>query len=161
MSTGETNRECGDESDTGQSDDDRQVTPVSGPRMLLRAEGLAVFAASVGAYYALGGPLWLFVVLALAPDVSMVGYLAGARIGSATYNAFHTLVAPVVLAAVGLWHAAPFLVWVALLWAAHIGMDRVVGYGLKYPTEFSDTHLSRLRNVDDGVSSPDIETTLH
>lgn len=100
--------------------------------------------AAAAAYYLLGGPLWLFLVLALAPDLSMVGYLAGPRVGSALYNAAHTYVAPLALGAVGLTLSVPWVTWVAPVWAAHIGMDRAVGYGLKYPTSFRDTHLSRL-----------------
>jgi hypothetical protein len=37
------------------------------------------------------------------------------------------------------------MVAVALIWFAHISMDRTVGYGLKYPTSFKDTHLERVR----------------
>jgi hypothetical protein len=100
------------------------------PRTILRLEGVAVFAAATGAYFGLGAPVWLFLVLALAPDVAMVGYLAGTRVGRYAYNAFHTYVGPV-----------------ALVWTAHIGVDRAVGYGLKYSTAFKHTHLSGTQTV--------------
>lgn len=111
------------------------------PKIVLRIEGIALFGAATAAYVVLGGPLWLFLVLALAPDLSMVGYLAGPRAGSTLYNAFHTYVAPIVVGTVGVLAGVTPLLWVALVWAAHIGMDRAVGYGLKYPGEFGHTHL--------------------
>lgn len=111
------------------------------PRLFLRIEGLAVFAAALGAYVAVDGRLWLLLVLALAPDLAMLGYLAGPRVGSLVYNAAHAYVAPLALAGVAVLGAIPLATSVALVWVAHIGADRAVGYGLKYPTGFGDTHL--------------------
>jgi hypothetical protein len=111
------------------------------PQQFLRLEGVAVFAAALGAYVAVDGRLWVLLALALAPDLAMLGYLAGPRVGSRLYNAVHTYVAPLALAGVGVLAAAPLLTSVALVWAAHIGADRTLGYGLKYPTGFGDTHL--------------------
>ena len=112
------------------------------PTAILRGEGIAIFGAATAGYFVLDGPLWLFVLLALTPDISMLGYLAGPRLGSRIYNAFHTYIGPVAIGAVGLWFGVVPLSWVALVWAAHIGADRVVGYGLKYPSGFKHTHLS-------------------
>lgn len=112
------------------------------PRSVLRLEGVAVFTAATATYFTLDAPLWLYLLLALAPDLSMLGYLAGARFGSRTYNAAHTFVAPIAIAGLGLLTATLPIVWVACIWAAHIGADRAVGYGLKYPTGFKHTHLS-------------------
>jgi hypothetical protein len=114
------------------------------PKFLLRLEGVAVATVAAAAYYALGGPLWLFLLGALAPDLAMLGYLGGTRLGSVTYNAAHTYVGPLALASVGLLAAVPVVVLVSLVWVAHIGVDRAVGYGLKYPTGFEDTHLGRV-----------------
>ncbi len=111
-------------------------------RSILRLEGAGLFAAATAAYFSLGGPLWLFAVLALAPDISMAAYLAGPRAGSSLYNAFHTYLAPLSLLGVGVGLGATPLSWIALVWAAHIGADRAVGYGLKRPTGFKHTHLS-------------------
>ena len=81
----------------------------------------------------------------LAPDVSLAGYLAGPRVGAVTYNLAHTYAFPVALAAGCLLAGEPGLpVQIALIWAAHIGIDRVLGLGLKYPTAFKDTHLGRI-----------------
>ena len=112
------------------------------PTRSLRLEGAGVAAAAAAAYFAIDGPVWLFVLLALAPDVSMLAYAAGSRTGSVVYNAFHTPLAPLALGAAGVWLGATPAVWVALVWAAHIGVDRAVGYGLKYRTGFGHTHLS-------------------
>jgi hypothetical protein len=119
------------------------------PRIILRVEGIALFGAATAAYFALEAPLWLFVVLALAPDLSMLGYLAGPRTGSSLYNAFHTYVAPIAVGAVSFVVGVTPLVWIALIWTAHIGVDRAIGYGLKYPTGFKHTHLDRGNGYDD------------
>lgn len=108
-------------------------------RLLLRLEGLAVTV--VGAYlYARGGHSWLlFTTLCLAPDLSFAAYLAGPRAGALGYNALHSYAGPLALGAVSLgagWSPA-----IALIWGAHIGFDRLMGYGLKYPVAFRDTHL--------------------
>ena len=112
--------------------------------LILRAESLAIFLAGVLLYLQLNGnALWLLPLL-LAPDLSMVGYLGGPRLGAVTYNLAHNLVTALGLVAVG-WFAA--LAPVALLGAvllAHVGMDRSLGYGLKLPTDFRDTHLGRI-----------------
>ena len=113
------------------------------PRTYLRIEGLTALAVALILYFGLEGPLWLLLLLALAPDLSMLGYLAGPRIGATTYNTAHTHALPVALGGIGVWAGAPLLTQVALVWAAHIGADRLVGYGLKYPTGFKDTHLNR------------------
>ena len=115
------------------------------PAALLRVEGIALLALGVLLYRVNGGSWLMFGVLLLAPDLSMLGYLAGPRVGAAIYNAFHTYAVPAVVGASGMVLASPVAMAVALIWFAHIGMDRTVGYGLKYPTSFKDTHLQRVR----------------
>ena len=108
----------------------------------LRAEGLAVLAGCV-VLFARGGHSWaLSAVLFLAPDLSFAAYLAGPRVGAAVYNAAHSFVGPVALALAFLATGRPPVL--ALIWAAHVGFDRALGYGLKYPTAFTDTHLGRI-----------------
>ena len=114
------------------------------PRVLLRAEGVAVAVTAIALYLHADYPWWLLVVLALAPDLSMVGYAAGPTIGAAAYDAAHTYSLPVVLAAIGVIADAEIAIQVGLIWLAHIGVDRAIGYGLKYPTGFKDTHLQRV-----------------
>ena len=112
------------------------------PALLLRLEGGVELGAAILAYALLGGGWMMFVVLLLAPDLSMLGYLAGNRVGAAIYNTAHTYLAPAALALLA-WalHLPPWVTLAALIWAAHIGMDRLLGYGLKYPEGFKATHL--------------------
>jgi len=82
--------------------------------------------------------IW-FLTLFLAPDLSMLGYVFGPRVGATTYNAGHLYAWPLGLLATGLaWHAS-LTTTAALSWIAHIGFDNVVGYGLKLPTGFGHT----------------------
>lgn len=130
------------------------VVPAGGPedesgavtgrvRTWLRAEGFAALAIASVLYAGTGRGWGLFAVLFLAPDLSFVAYTGGPCVGTAAYNALHSYVGPLALAllarATG---QAALLPW-AYVWAAHIGFDRLVGYGLKYPTGFGDTHLGR------------------
>jgi hypothetical protein len=114
------------------------------PRLLLHAEGAAVAGAAVVLYFWADFPWWLLVVLALAPDLAMLGYLAGPRIGATAYDLAHTYVLPVALAAIGVLADADTAVQIGLIWLTHIGVDRALGYGLKYPSGFKDTHLQRV-----------------
>jgi hypothetical protein len=116
------------------------------PFPLLRLEGAAVLAVSVWAYHWSHGSWLLFALLFLAPDLSMVGYAVNARAGSITYNAIHTYVGPLSLAAYALATDRHTAFQIALIWIAHIGIDRLLGYGLKYPTQFKDTHLNPVRH---------------
>jgi hypothetical protein len=113
-------------------------------QLILRAEHLALFAAGLIAYLALGG-IWLLALpLLLAIDLSMVGYLAGPRLGAITYNAGHNLVVVAAVAGTGWWTGIGWVQLLAAIWLAHVGMDRALGYGLKLPSDFRDTHLGRI-----------------
>ena len=114
------------------------------PGRLLRLEGLALFVGALVVYFDQGFGWLLLVVLFLAPDLSFAGYLAGLRIGASAYNAMHTTVAPIALAVVGVLADTDWCLQLALIWLAHLGIDRLLGYGLKYPTAFKDTHLQRV-----------------
>jgi Domain of unknown function (DUF4260) len=111
----------------------------------LRLEGLAVAAVSLALYARTDANWWLFAALWLAPDLSMLGYLSGRPCtGARVYNVFHSYVLPGVLAISSLLFHAPALLPVALIWINHIGVDRLLGYGLKYSDGFGFTHLGRL-----------------
>jgi hypothetical protein len=114
------------------------------PNLLLRAEAGIVFAVSLLLYGAIGANWILLVVLVLVPDLSMLGYFLGARFGSALYNLFHLLVLPLLLIAFSIFYKQLWLLPYGLIWTAHIGVDRLLGFGLKYPTQFHDTHFQRL-----------------
>lgn len=114
------------------------------PRRLLHLEGLAVLVAALALYFDAGYGWLALVLLFLAPDLSMLGYLAGPRVGAFTYDVVHTYALPLALALVGVLGGAELATQLALIWLAHIGLDRLLGYGLKYPTGFKDTHLQRV-----------------
>lgn len=113
-------------------------------KILLRLEGLVVFilCLSIYGYYELS---WLlFIILLFAPDISMLGYFINKKIGAFVYNIFHTYTISVPVTVIGFLSAQPIFFTVGLIWTAHIGMDRLFGFGLKYPTDFKDTHLNRV-----------------
>ncbi len=114
------------------------------PGLLLRVEGVAVAIAAISLFFHEGYPWWLFVALILAPDLSMIGLVAGSTVGAAAYNAAHTYALPVALAAIGVIADSEVAAQVGLVWLAHIGLDRAIGYGLKYPSGFEKTHLQRV-----------------
>jgi hypothetical protein len=114
------------------------------PKLILRLEGLALFAASLAAFIYLKQSFWIFAGLLLVPDLSMAAYLAGPKLGAIIYNIFHTTIAPLLLAIYGVWFGELFAQILASIWLAHIGLDRAIGYGLKYATDFKDTHLGRI-----------------
>ena len=111
------------------------------PRLLLRLEGAAAAAAATLLYHRLGGSWSWFALWFLAPDISIIGYVFGPRWGARLYNAAHSYIGPALLV-LGAWatgHEAAILM--AAIWVAHIGFDRLLGFGLKYQTGFGDTHL--------------------
>ncbi|WP_035676196.1 DUF4260 domain-containing protein [Bradyrhizobium liaoningense] len=115
-----------------------------GVNILLRLEGLTLFAGMVTLYWAWEGSWLVFAVLFFAPDLSFLGYLADAKFGAMVYDAAHSYMAPVALLTLGFGLASPLTLSIALIWLAHIGIDRALGYGLKYSAGFSFTHLGRI-----------------
>ncbi|HEV2331473.1 MAG TPA: DUF4260 domain-containing protein [Verrucomicrobiae bacterium] len=114
------------------------------PKLLLQIEGGAFLFAACVLYRHLHGSWLSFALLFLVPDISMLGYLANKRIGAMTCNFAHTYTVPILLL-LTLWFFGQITwFWLAALWAAHIGFDRLLGYGLKYETAFKDTHLNRV-----------------
>ena len=123
-----------------------------GIKTVLRMEGFALFAASLFAYYWLSGSWTMFAVLFFVPDLAFAAYLISPRIGSICYNLLHSTIGPFVLFAFGWWLEPSggmhilrdIMQFTAIIWMAHVGFDRAVGYGLKYETGFKDTHLGRI-----------------
>jgi Domain of unknown function (DUF4260) len=121
---------------------------------LERFEGFVLLAASI-TVYAITAPNWiLFVILLLAPDLAMVGYLRGPRIGAITYNFAHLKILPLALGVIGLLTGNTLEIQLALIWFAHIGMDRALGYGLKLETGFSDTTLGKIGRQTNEILTP-------
>ena len=111
---------------------------------MLRLEGLATAGGAISLYFHLGYGWIVLVVLVLAPDLAMLGYAFGTRAGALAYDLAHTEVWPVGLAVCGAIAGEPRLTQAGLIWLVHIGADRLLGYGLKYPTTFKDTHRQRI-----------------
>lgn len=113
-------------------------------KTILHVEGFVVLGLSLY-FYGTSQLSWaLFFVLLFVPDLSAIGYFMNNRVGAAVYNFFHTYSLSVGCAFIGLMISNHMILAIGLIWTAHIGMDRMVGYGLKYPTEFKDTHLKRV-----------------
>lgn len=115
------------------------------PRRILRLEGLATGLGALVIYGYGERSWWLLVALILVPDISIAGYLFGPRAGAIAYNLAHTYLAPVALIVLSCFFNSATLQAIAIIWVAHIGFDRALGYGLKYITGFKDTHLSSLK----------------
>ena len=115
-----------------------------GLRTMLRLEGLALFLGMTLLYWVWDGSWWIYAALFLAPDLSFAAYFFGSRFGAMVYNAAHTYMVPMALMTVGFATAEPLVLSIAMIWLAHIGFDRALGYGLKYSTGFTFTHLGRI-----------------
>ena len=114
---------------------------------ILRFEGLAVAVLTAMLYARTGASWWLFAALWLAPDLSMLGYLAGPFWGARVYNGIHAYATPITLAVCALAIGAHSLLPIAIIWTNHIGVDRLLGYGLKYQAGFGWTHLGPIGRV--------------
>jgi hypothetical protein len=114
------------------------------PSILLKLEYATLLIAAVALYSHLRLGWLIFAILFFAPDIFMLGYTINPRIGSAIYNFGHILTVPTILLAVAAYEDIRKLAAVSLIWICHIAFDRVFGYGLKYPTQFKDTHLQRI-----------------
>lgn len=115
-----------------------------GCRILLRLEGLTLFVGMTLLYAVWGGSWWVYLILFLVPDISFAAYLSGPKFGAMIYNAMHSYMAPMTLMVTGFGMAAPLVLSIAIIWLAHIGLDRALGFGLKYSAGFGFTHLGRI-----------------
>ncbi|MGQ0847593.1 MAG: DUF4260 domain-containing protein [Actinomycetota bacterium] len=114
---------------------------MTNPVIVQRWEGLVGLTAGVGLFAVSGWSWWWFALLLLVPDVSMIGYWAQPVAGATVYNLGHSLVGPALLLG-WRWFGGPVTALaLGAIWLAHIGMDRALGYGLKYPNGFTHTHL--------------------
>lgn len=114
------------------------------PRLILRLEGAALLLGAAFFYWRLGGSWLFFAVLFLAPDLSFFAYLVSPRAGAIVYNAAHATLGPLFLLVLAAWLGYAIGEDIALIWLAHVGFDRALGYGLKYASAFADTHLGRI-----------------
>jgi Domain of unknown function (DUF4260) len=114
---------------------------VGAPRRWLGLEGLVLLGGALIAFGILGQPWWLVPTGILVPDVAMGGYAAGTRPGAYLYNLAHATPLPAVTLGIGYWQTDRLVMALALVWLAHIGLDRLLGFGLKYNDRFVHTHL--------------------
>jgi hypothetical protein len=112
-------------------------TVVGAPRRLLQLEGATLLAGALTAYTTTHEPWWLIPLTILAPDLSAIGYLAGTRAAANLYNLGHITPLPATLIAVAWSQHNALAGAIGLVWLAHIGMDRLLGYGLKYNDDFN------------------------
>ena len=120
----------------------------SWPKILLRVEGACIFGSTIWAYSRFDQSWWTFAGLLLVPDLGMAGYLANTSVGAIFYNLFHTETPPILLLCTALARDNKAVAGLALCWLAHIGMDRMLGYGLKYRSSFTHTHLGDFGRKD-------------
>ena len=111
---------------------------------IIKLEELGMFALSIILFNILGYPWWLFIVLIFAPDISMLGYLVNAKVGSVTYNLFHHKGIAVLLYLSGIYTYSSYLLIAGIILFGHSSLDRFLGYGLKYGDAFRHTHLGVL-----------------
>ena len=113
-------------------------------KLALKLEELALFLLSLYALYTMHAQWWIFLLLFIGPDISMLGYSAGNTIGAISYNLFHHKGVAVVFFIAG---------WVLENWGlqitgivlfGHSSMDRMFGYGLKFFEGFKFTHLEKI-----------------
>jgi hypothetical protein len=115
------------------------------PLVLLRSEGVALLAMAMVLYGSYGRSWWLFLVLLPVPDLGLLGLLWSKRGGAVAYDLTHTYAPAAALGLVGVAAGSDLAVALALVWFAHIGMDRALGLGLLYPDGSGCTHLKRPR----------------
>jgi Domain of unknown function (DUF4260) len=117
-----------------------KISLPAGLRGLLRLEGLCELIVALALYAHVSGSWVTFAIVFFGPDLALLGYLVNARTGAVAYNVTHSYIGPALVALAGLTFAPPALPF-ALIWAAHIGFDRTLGYGLKSRAGFAQTHL--------------------
>lgn len=113
-------------------------------KRIVHFEGLVVLLATIYTYSIYEFSWMIFFVFLLAPDLSMLAYGINNYVGAKIYNLFHTYIISILIAIIGVFFKVDTVIMIGLIWTAHIGMDRMFGYGLKYETDFKDTHIQRL-----------------
>ena len=112
--------------------------------MFLILESIVIFIGALLIYLFLNDNWIIFLVLLLGPDLFMVGYLKNSRIGNIIYNIGDLFAWSIILIVIALFIDLNLLILFDLIWIAHISMDRAMEYGLKYPSDFNDTHMQKI-----------------
>jgi len=98
---------------------------------IVRLEGVAVFCLATYIYFQISGNWWLYLILALSPDIAALGYLFNSKFGAATYNVFHTYAVTIIVILWGLIFHTHLVLEIGLIWTCHIGADKIFGFGFK------------------------------
>jgi hypothetical protein len=114
------------------------------PILLQRIEGALIFLISLVFYYFQQANWLVFILVFFAIDISMAGYLMNKKVGAHIYNIGHSFIMPIIILVCSALLYNQALTLLALIWTAHIGIDRALGYGFKLPSGFKDTHLGRI-----------------
>ena len=131
---------------------------VGAVRVVLRLEGLCVLIAASVAYFKFDLGWGTFALIFLTPDLSFLGYLAGPKVGAVTYNLAHSYIGAIGCLVIGFVLPAPVSLCAGIIWCAHIGFDRALGYGLKYSAGFGFTHLGRIGRFPVVTLTPAVNT---
>jgi hypothetical protein len=129
-----------------------------GVRTVLRLEALCVLIAALIAYSKVGSGWGTFALFFFVPDISFIGYIANKRVGAISYNLAHSYIGGVACLVSGSVLSAPTLVCVGIIWCAHVGFDRALGYGLKYAEGFGFTHLGRIGRARSAMPASALST---
>jgi hypothetical protein len=113
-------------------------------KWVLRIEGLAVLTLALFFYSGIGFNWAIFFIYFLLPDLSFLGYFFGKKVGAIAYNCAHSYIGPAIVFSLFLSLGGELFQIIGVIWAAHIGFDRALGYGLKYEKGFSYTHLGKI-----------------
>lgn len=116
-------------------------TVVGAPRRWLQLEGAMLLVGALIAFSTTHRSWWLVPLVLFLPDLFAAGYLGGTRIGAHIYNVAHTTALPALLVGLGCWQHNSIVLVLGLVWLSHIGMDRMLGFGLKYSDRPQHTHL--------------------
>lgn len=108
---------------------------------ILKLEDAAKFVAAYSLSIYFGNAWWLFFAWLLAPDLSMIGYIINAKVGAIFYNIAHHQGLAIVVFGLGFYFNNSTLTFTGIVLFGHSAMDRMLGYGLKYPDSFKHTHL--------------------
>lgn len=113
-------------------------------KSIVHLEGAVIFLAMIYLYGFYGFHWWIFILFLFAPDISILGYMVNNHVGAMIYNVCHTYIFSIIIFLCGLFFQQELAIAIGIIWTAHIGMDRLCGFGLKYHTAFKDTHLQKI-----------------
>ncbi len=113
-------------------------------KTLIRLEETGMFLFGIFLFSQLPFAWWWFLILILAPDISMLAYLFGNKVGAIGYNLFHHKAVALAVYVFGVYQQNEILQLAGIILFAHSSMDRMMGYGLKTYEGFGFTHLGRI-----------------